>query len=124
MSDCRICAASNEGAHVLKLEGDVRLTMCTALDQYFQSMFAEPDFMSVWVDMTVTGSIAPPSACSPSWRFRPRSFDFRPAIFSTNPSIDRLLDTMGFDQLFSDVTVRNMTRQSPKFPRCPAKKVK
>jgi hypothetical protein len=27
-------------------------------------------------------------------------FDFRPAIFSTNPSIDRLLDTMGFDQLF------------------------
>ncbi|MEK9921203.1 MAG: anti-anti-sigma factor, partial [Luminiphilus sp.] len=27
-------------------------------------------------------------------------FDFRPAIFSTNPSIDRLLDTMGFSQLF------------------------
>ena len=52
MSDCRICAASNEGAHVLKLEGDVRLTMCTALDQYFQSMFAEPGFMSVWVDVT------------------------------------------------------------------------
>ena len=52
MSDCRICAASSEGAHVLKLEGDVRLTMCTALDQYFQSMFAEPGFMSVWVDVT------------------------------------------------------------------------
>jgi hypothetical protein len=27
-------------------------------------------------------------------------FHFRPAIFSINPSIDRLLDTMGFDQLF------------------------
>jgi len=102
MSDCRICAASNEGAHVLKLEGDVRLTMCTALDQYFQSMFAEPGFMSVWVDVTeahgldsTTLGMLAQLAIQTKERF-----DFRPAIFSTNPSIDRLLDTMGFDQLF------------------------
>ena len=102
MSDCRIRAASNEGAHVLKLEGDVRLTMCTALDHYFQSMFAEPGFMSVWVDVTeadgldsTTLGMLAQLAIQTNERF-----DFRPAIFSTNPSIDRLLDTMGFDQLF------------------------
>ena len=102
MSDCRICTASNEGAHVLKLEGDVRLTMCTALDQYFQSMFAEPGFMSVWVDVTeadgldsTTLGMLAQLAIQTKQRF-----NFRPAIFSTNPSIDRLLDTMGFDQLF------------------------
>ncbi len=102
MSDCRICAASNAGAHVLKLEGDVRLTMCTALDQYFQSMFAQPDFVSVWVDVTeadgldsTTLGMLAQLAIQTKERFA-----FRPAIFSTNPSIDRLLDTMGFDQLF------------------------
>jgi len=102
MSDCRISAASNEGAHVLKLEGDVRLTMCTALDHYFQSMFAEPGFISVWVDVTeadgldsTTLGMLAQLAIQTKERFA-----FRPAIFSTNPSIDRLLDTMGFNQLF------------------------
>ena len=102
MSDCRICAASNDGAHVLKLEGDVRLTMCTALDQYFQSMFAEPGFVSVWVDVTeadgldsTTLGMLAQLAIQTKERFA-----FRPAIFSTNPSIDRLLMAMGFSQLF------------------------
>jgi len=102
MSDCRICAASSEGAHVLKLEGDVRLTMCTALDQYFQSMFAEPGFMSVWVDVTEADGLDSTTLgmlAQLAIQTKER-FDFRPAIFSTNPSIDRLLDTMGFDQLF------------------------
>ena len=102
MSDRRICAASNEGTHVLKLEGDVRLTMCTALDQYFQSMFAEPGFMSVWVDVTEADGLDSTTLgmlAQLAIQTKER-FDFRPAIFSTNPSIDRLLDTMGFDQLF------------------------
>ena len=102
MSDCRICAASNDGAHVLKLEGDVRLTMCTALDQYFQSMFAETGFVSVWVDVTEADGLDSTTLgmlAQLAIQTRER-FAFRPAIFSTNPSIDRLLDIMGFDQLF------------------------
>jgi anti-anti-sigma regulatory factor len=95
-------ARSNEGAHVLKLEGDVRLTMCTALDQYFQSMFAEPGFMSVWVDVTEADGLDSTTLgmlAQLAIQTKER-FDFRPRSFSTNPSIDRLLDTMGFDQLF------------------------
>ena len=102
MSDCRICAASSDGAHVLKLQGDVRLTMCTALDQYFQTMFAEPGFVSVWVDVTEADGLDSTTLgmlAQLAIQTRER-FDFRPAIFSTNPSINRLLDTMGFDQLF------------------------
>ena len=87
---------------MLKLEGDVRLTMCTALDQYFQSMFAEPGFMSVWVDVTeANGLDSTTLGMLAQLAIQTKEhFDFRPAIFSTNPSIDRLLDTMGFDQLF------------------------
>jgi anti-anti-sigma regulatory factor len=76
--------------------------MCTALDQYFQGMFAEPDFVSVWVDVTEADGLDSTTLgmlAQLAIQTRER-FHFRPAIFSINPSIDRLLDTMGFDQLF------------------------
>lgn len=87
---------------MLKLEGDVRLVMCTALDEYFERMFAEPGFLSVWVDVTdatgldsTTLGMLAKLAISTEARF-----GFRPAIFSCDPSIDRLLQAMGFGQLF------------------------
>lgn len=87
---------------MLKLEGDVRLTMCTALDQYFKNIFADPHFVSVWVDVTEADGLDSTTLgmlAQLAIQTKER-FGFRPAIFSTNPSINRLLDTMGFDQLF------------------------
>ena len=52
MSECRIRAASDEGIHLLQLEGDVRLTMCTALDEYCDRIFNDPAFVSVTIDVT------------------------------------------------------------------------
>ena len=39
MQDGRILAASHNGAYVIRFEGDVRLTLCTSIDDYFQKMF-------------------------------------------------------------------------------------
>lgn len=102
MSDCRISAASEQGAHLLRLEGDVRLTMCTALDEYCERIFNDPQFASVAVDVTfatgldstVLGMLAK-LAISTKARF-----GFKPALYSTNAGIDRLLSAMGFAQLF------------------------
>jgi histidyl-tRNA synthetase len=58
--------------------------------------------MSVWVDVTEADGLDSTTLgmlAQLAIQTKER-FDFRPAIFSTNPSIDRLLDTMGFDQLF------------------------
>ncbi len=102
MSECRIRAGSDSGAHVLKLEGDVRLVMCTALDEYFDRMFAEPDFLSVWVDVTdATGLDSTTLGMLAKLAISTEAhFGFRPALFSCDPSIDRLLMAMGFAQLF------------------------
>ena len=65
-------------------------------------MFAEPGFVSVWVDVTEADGLDSTTLgmlAQLAIQTKER-FDFKPAIFSTNPSIDRLLDTMGFDQLF------------------------
>mgnify|MGYP001030035756 FL=1 len=102
MSDCRISAASNDGAHVLRLEGDVRLVMCTALDEHFERMFNDPTFVSVWVDVTeATGLDSTTLGMLAKLAITTQErFDFKPAIFSCNPGINRLLTTMGFSQLF------------------------
>lgn len=102
MAEGRILAASHNGAYVIRLEGDVRLTLCTTIDEYFQRMYDDPDFASVWVDLcsaegldsTTLGLLAK-LALTVKQRF-----GFQPAIYSCDPGINRLIRSMGFQQLF------------------------
>lgn len=102
MSEGRILAASHNGAYVIRFEGDVRLTLCTTIDDYFQRMFDDPDFVSVWVDLcgaegldsTTLGLLA-----KLALTVRER-FGFQPAIYSCDAGINRLIRSMGFQRLF------------------------
>jgi anti-anti-sigma factor len=102
MADGRILAASENGAYVLRLTGDVRLTLCATIEDYVENMLDDPQFTSVWVDLcdaegidsTTLGQLAK-LALSVHERF-----GFRPAIFCCDPGINRLLTSMGLDQLF------------------------
>ncbi|MFV0278299.1 MAG: STAS domain-containing protein [Parahaliea sp.] len=102
MSEGRILAASQDGVYAIRMEGDVRLTLCTTFHEFVQGMFADPGFASVWVDLcdtegldsTTLGQLA-----KLALEVRER-FGFRPAIYSCNPGINRLLQSMGFSRLF------------------------
>ena len=102
MHEGRIQAASHNGAYVIRMLGAVRLTLCTTIDEYFQKMFDDPDFTSVWVDLcqvegvdsTTLGLLA-----KLALRVKER-YGFQPAIFSCDPGINRLLKSMGFQRLF------------------------
>ncbi|MEP5568912.1 MAG: STAS domain-containing protein [Halioglobus sp.] len=102
MQEGKILAARHNGAYVIRLLGDVRLTLCTTIDEYFQKMFDDPEFASVWVDLcqvegvdsTTLGLLAK-LAINVQERF-----GFQPAIFSCDPGINRLLKSMGFQRLF------------------------
>jgi anti-anti-sigma factor len=102
MHEGRIQAASHNGAYVIRMLGDVRLTLCTSIDEYFQKMFEDPDFTSVWVDLcevegidsTTLGLLAKLAI-----KVKER-YGFQPAIFSCEPGINRLLKSMGFQRLF------------------------
>ena len=102
MSDGSILAASHDGAYVIRMTGDVRLTLSTTIDEYFQKMFEDPDFASVWVDLcdaegidsTTLGLLA-----KLALKVKER-FGFKPAIYSCDSGINRLLKSMGFQTLF------------------------
>lgn len=102
MQPGKILVADHRGAFALKLVGDVRLTFCTALDSFLERMFAAPDFAGVVIDLvdaenidsTTLGQLAKIAITA-----RQR-FHLVPVIISTNPNISRVLDSMGFGQVF------------------------
>jgi anti-anti-sigma factor len=102
VSEGRVLAASQDGAYVLRLTGDVRMTLCTSIDDYLEHMLADPAFASVWIDLcdvegidsTTLGQLA-----QLALRVRER-YGFRPAIYCCDPGINRLLRSMGFERLF------------------------
>lgn len=102
MSEGQVLAAHEHGAYVLRLVGDVRLTLCSSIEDYVETMMNDPGFCSVWVDLcdadgidsTTLGQLAK-LAMSVQERF-----DFRPAIYCCDAGINRLLESMGMDRLF------------------------
>jgi anti-anti-sigma factor len=102
MSRGRILAAEHHGAYALKLVGDVRVNLCSSIDDYFDRMFQDPAFESVLVDLceaegidsTTLGLLA-----KLALRVR-KQYGLRPPIYSSDASINRLLSSMAFNKLF------------------------
>ncbi|GAB5415323.1 MAG: STAS domain-containing protein [Congregibacter sp.] len=102
MSEGQVLAANDRGAYVLRLTGDVRLTLCASIEDYVDGMLDDPDFCSVWVDLcdaegidsTTLGQLAKLALAVHE------RFDFKPAIYSCDAGINRLLTSMGLDRLF------------------------
>ncbi len=98
----KIQVAFYEATHVIKLSGDVRLNLCTGLEQYLDEILVVPNFTNVVIDLsqakaidsTTLGQLAKISILC-----RER-FKITPTIVSPNPNITRLLLSMGFDQVF------------------------
>lgn len=99
----RILVAQHDGVYVLKLIGDVRVTLCTAVDEFLERMFDDPQFRSVMVDLTETSGIDSTSLgilAKLSIRADER-FHFKPTLISTRPEISRQLSIMGFDEVYN-----------------------
>lgn len=102
MTQGRVMAATQGGAYILRLTGDVRMTLCTSIDEYISGMLDDPTFASVWIDLcdvegldsTTLGQLA-----RLAQRVHARH-GFRPAIYSCDDGINRLLHSMGFQRLF------------------------
>ncbi len=67
MSTGKIQFAEQNGSFVLKFVGEVRLTLCSALDSTIEKIFAALNFSAIIIDLTETQSIdSTTSACWPS----------------------------------------------------------
>ncbi len=102
MQTGKILVAQHQGTFVIKLVGDVRLTLCTTIDDYFTEMFSSPSIDGVVIDLSEAEGIDSTSlgmlaklAVQAKQLYR-----LVPIILSPNPNITRLLDSMGFNKVF------------------------
>jgi len=99
----RILVGDHKGVYVLLFQGDVRLTLCTAVDSFLNRMFEDAGFRSVVVDLGQTESIDSTSLgllAKLSIQAGQR-FGHRPTLVSTRPDITRVLVTTGLDDVFN-----------------------
>lgn len=101
----QILVADHNGVYVIKMVGDVRLTLCISFDQFIDAMFKSESFTSVLfdlseaeaIDSTTLGLMAKISILGQERR------GITPVILASNPSIQRILQTMGFGDIFTIV---------------------
>jgi anti-anti-sigma factor len=101
----QILVADHKGVYVIKMVGDVRLTLCVSFDQFIDNMFAHSHFSTVLfdlseaeaIDSTTLGLMAKISLLGKD------RHGITPVVLSTNPSINRILQTMGFQDIFTIV---------------------
>lgn len=108
MQGGKILVADHMGAFVIKLVGDVRVTLCVSFDDYVEGMLAAGDFHSVIIDLTEASGIDSTTLgllAKVAIRAR-QQFDYRPVIVSTQSGITRLIDSMGFGAVFDIHTQR------------------
>ncbi|WP_189445540.1 STAS domain-containing protein [Salinicola rhizosphaerae] len=103
MNEGRIKAAFESGVFVLKLCGDVRLTLCATLDAEAQRLADLPGLRAVMVDLrettnvdsTALGFLAKVALAVKGRLEQPAT------IIAEHPDVRRMLDVMGFSRYFT-----------------------
>lgn len=102
MNTGKILVAQSQGIYIIKFVGDVRLSLCSTLDQYTDQMFESDAFKTVIIDLTETQCIDSTSLgqlAKISILYKEK-YGQLPTIVSTQDDINRILLSMGFDQVF------------------------
>jgi anti-anti-sigma regulatory factor len=99
----RLKAAFEAGVFVLKLCGDVRLTLCTTLDNEAQRLAAMPGLQALLIDLreaTNVDSTALGFLAKVALAVQGR-IEHAPTIVVDNPDVRQMLDVMGFSRYFT-----------------------
>lgn len=102
MNTGKILVAQTQGIYIIKFVGDVRLSLCSTLDQFTDQMFESDEFKTVIIDLTETQCIDSTSLgqlAKISILYKEK-YGQLPTIISTQDDINRILMSMGFDQVF------------------------
>ncbi|MBM4204246.1 MAG: STAS domain-containing protein [Gammaproteobacteria bacterium] len=107
MAEGRILVGECDGVYLLKLVGDVRVTLCVSAEGFIRRLLADPGFKTVSVDLSETRGMDSTSLgilARLAIESR-KQHDFRPTVLITNPDLEKLLKVSGFGEEFTFVRV-------------------
>ena len=101
----RIQYAESGGTFILKFLGDVRLTLSAALDAYIEKVISALHFKSIVIDLTETENIDSTSLglLAKLSILSSERIGSLPTLVSNQADMLRLLQSMGFEQVFNIV---------------------
>ncbi|VUD56818.1 Anti-sigma-F factor antagonist RsfB [Thalassocella blandensis] len=102
MTPGTIKIADHDGVYVIKMEGDVRLTLCLSFDEFIEGILTQDNYSSVIFDLTHAQAIDSTTLglmAKISIKASQHAHDL-PLVVTDNPSITRILVSMGFDDIF------------------------
>ena len=102
MADGRILVGDSDGVYLLKLVGDVRVTLCISAEGFIQRLLGDPDFKAISVDLTETRGMDSTSlGILARLAIETRKLHgLRPTLLVTNPDLEKLLRVSGFAEEF------------------------
>ncbi|NYS60924.1 STAS domain-containing protein [Vreelandella salicampi] len=121
----RIKAAFESGVFVLKLSGDVRLTLCATLDSQAQQLAQTPGLKALMIDLreaTNVDSTALGFLAKVAMAVKGR-LEQSPTIIVDNPDVRQMLDVMGFARFFTlmqEPLAENLPTAEEELPEVPA----
>lgn len=123
MEPGKILVSEHDGAYVIKLTGDVRVTLCSSLNHYMEVIFQSGDISEVIVDMleaegvdsTTLGLLAKLALhCN-------EQYQVKPVVFCPDDSLYRTLMVMGLDDVFDiaqTVPAESVCKELPETTPC------
>ena len=114
MSDGKIQCAEYGDTFILKCIGEVRLTFCSALNEVIEKILKTHAFKSIVIDLTEVISIDSTTLglLAKLSMLSKRKDGMLPTLASTNPDVSRVLESMGFNQVF------NLVHTATPCPEC------
>lgn len=115
MSNGRVLMANRQGKYVVKLTGDVRMTLCTTIDTCLNTMVHDPKFSSVTVDVTEAEGIDSTSLglLAKISRMSSPLMGHIPLLISSHPDVTRVIESMGFrDRVYTMVSDADLVEAS------------
>lgn len=106
----KILVGENDGHYLIRMTGDVRVTLCTSLNQYINSIFTKPGVESVLIDMrdivgldsTTLGLLAKLAlACA-------QNYGLKPKLFCGNEGVLKTIEVMQLDEYFRVIRSRDI----------------
>jgi anti-anti-sigma factor len=115
LNEGRILVAEHDGVYLLKLDGDVRLTLCSSISQYLEKIFSCRIPSEVYVDLldaecvdsTTLGLLARLAIHTQ------RVFGFKTRLLCVNRNILRVFEAMDIDGLFEILGASSLPRLAP-----------
>ncbi len=103
MDKGKIFVGQTNGNYLIRMSGDVRVTLCASLNHYVESIFGHDNVTSVLVDLLETEGVDSTTLglLTKLALSTKRHYGIVPILFCENPGILKTLEAMSLDELFT-----------------------